>query len=316
METINNYLENMFAALPRTSQMLKLKEELLATMEDKYNELKNEGKSENEAIGIVISEFGNIDELMREVGIEIDQEQDGVPVVGVLEAEDYLNYKKKIGLHVGLGVFLCATGVALLILLGSLFGKAGSILGLITMIAFIAAAVGLFIYSGMKSENYKYLKSDFTLPSDLRASLQQRWQTFKPSFAFALIAGVCMCILSPVMLFAANLLNEEGTVYGLPGMLLMIGAAAFLFVYAGNIKESFSVLLQLEDSSKEYKENNKVIVVTAAFIWPLASLVFLIGGFVFKAWHICWIVFPITGLLFGAFSAAYSATKGNTGNSK
>ena len=38
-------------------------------MEDKYNELKSEGKSENEAIGIVISEFGNIDELINELDI-------------------------------------------------------------------------------------------------------------------------------------------------------------------------------------------------------------------------------------------------------
>ena len=38
-------------------------------MEDKYVELKAEGKSENEAIGIVISEFGNMEELIRELGI-------------------------------------------------------------------------------------------------------------------------------------------------------------------------------------------------------------------------------------------------------
>ena len=30
-------------------------------MEDKYTELKNEGKSENEAVGTVIAEFGNLD---------------------------------------------------------------------------------------------------------------------------------------------------------------------------------------------------------------------------------------------------------------
>ena len=42
---------------------------MLRTMEDKYEELKMEGKSENEAIGIVISEFGNIDELIDELGL-------------------------------------------------------------------------------------------------------------------------------------------------------------------------------------------------------------------------------------------------------
>jgi len=32
-------------------------------MEDKYNELKNSGKTENEAIGIVISEFGCVENI-------------------------------------------------------------------------------------------------------------------------------------------------------------------------------------------------------------------------------------------------------------
>jgi hypothetical protein len=38
-------------------------------MEDKYNELISEGKKENEAIGIVISEFGNLDELAEGLGL-------------------------------------------------------------------------------------------------------------------------------------------------------------------------------------------------------------------------------------------------------
>ena len=66
METIKTYLNNLFAGYPKTNEILRAKEELLSNMEDKYNELKAEGKSENEAVGIVISEFGNIDELAKE----------------------------------------------------------------------------------------------------------------------------------------------------------------------------------------------------------------------------------------------------------
>ena len=63
METIRNYLETMFLKLPNTPEVYKAKNELWQMMEDKYTELKEEGKSENEAVGIVISEFGNLDEL-------------------------------------------------------------------------------------------------------------------------------------------------------------------------------------------------------------------------------------------------------------
>ena len=69
METIRQYLETMFASLPDTPEVRKAKEELLQMMEDKYNELLAEGKSDNEAVGTVIAEFGNLDEIAEELGI-------------------------------------------------------------------------------------------------------------------------------------------------------------------------------------------------------------------------------------------------------
>ena len=66
MDTIRTYLDNMFLSLPETPETLRAKEELYAMMEDKYAELKASGKSENEAIGIVITEFGNLDEVLTE----------------------------------------------------------------------------------------------------------------------------------------------------------------------------------------------------------------------------------------------------------
>ena len=70
METIREYIESMFRNLPQTGKVLKAKQELLSMMEDKYEELKNEGKSENEAVGTVIREFGNLEELATELGID------------------------------------------------------------------------------------------------------------------------------------------------------------------------------------------------------------------------------------------------------
>lgn len=68
METIKNYLETMFRNLPDTDQVRKAKKELLQMMEDKFSELRNNGVSENEAVGTVISEFGNLEELAEDLG--------------------------------------------------------------------------------------------------------------------------------------------------------------------------------------------------------------------------------------------------------
>jgi|GEM_PF-247120 len=60
MDVIKTYLDNVFAAFPQTEKLRALKGEMLAGMEEKYHALKNEGKSENEAIGGVIANFGRV----------------------------------------------------------------------------------------------------------------------------------------------------------------------------------------------------------------------------------------------------------------
>lgn len=69
MNVIIAYLETMFGAYPATPRMLEAKAELLAMMEDAYAAATGAGLSENEAVGKVITEFGNLDELAPVLGI-------------------------------------------------------------------------------------------------------------------------------------------------------------------------------------------------------------------------------------------------------
>lgn len=70
MKIIAEYLDSLFLNVPITSETKKAKEDLLALMEDHYHELIAEGKNEHEAIGAVITEFGSIDELLEELGVQ------------------------------------------------------------------------------------------------------------------------------------------------------------------------------------------------------------------------------------------------------
>ena len=69
METLRNYLDSMFKRYPETPEAEHAKAELWQMMEDKYNELLADGKKENEAVGIVISEFGDLEEVAESLGI-------------------------------------------------------------------------------------------------------------------------------------------------------------------------------------------------------------------------------------------------------
>lgn len=320
METIKNYLDNMFVGLPKTDRIQDLKSNLLSNMEEKYNELKSQGKSENEAIGIVISEFGNIDELISELGIQKNDVDSSRPMVTEAEVESYLKIKKTMGIQIGIGVFLCILAPAMLILLSTLFDdgtlalglsdSAKSIPGLIVLFILITIAVAIFIYSGMNFERYKYMEEGVTLPGNLEVSLKQQYDSFIPSFYVRLIMGVCLIVLSPISLFISNLISDQASPYGVVIMLILIAVSVNLFITYGVTKEAYERLLKIGDYTTIKKED-KVIGAVATIVWPLAVLIFLFFGFVFHAWHISWIVFPITGILFGMFSGAYSIITSN-----
>ncbi|MHA6532201.1 permease prefix domain 1-containing protein [Paenibacillus sp. BAC0078] len=269
MDTIIGYLNNMFAVLPKTAQMQGLKQDLLASMEEKYYELKQEGKTENEAIGIVISEFGNIDELIAELDIQVEGAESPLPPyppLPLLAPEDtwgYMAAKKKSGFLVGLGVMLCIGGAALLILLHSLaeFGflrgiiieDTASILGVVILLILVALAVGMFIFSGTMLEKYKYLRKGFDLPYELQTEIQQRSGAYASTYNLSLVMGVCLCVLSPVPVIAWSVFNDNNTAYGVVILLALVALAVFLFIYYGSVKESYSFLLGEGEFSKEKK---------------------------------------------------------------
>lgn len=69
MEIIMAYLDTMFSPYPQTPRLLEAKAELRAMMEDAYTAAIAAGRSQNEAVGQVITEFGNLDELAPLLGI-------------------------------------------------------------------------------------------------------------------------------------------------------------------------------------------------------------------------------------------------------
>lgn len=72
MNVIIAYLETMFSAYPQTPRLLEAKAELQAMMEDAYTGLIAQGASQNEAVGTVITDFGNLEELASVLGISAE----------------------------------------------------------------------------------------------------------------------------------------------------------------------------------------------------------------------------------------------------
>ncbi|WP_244834415.1 hypothetical protein [Clostridium sp. BJN0001] len=66
MNTLTTYVNNTFSGVPQTEEIKQLKSEILNRMESDYKKLQSEGKSDEEIVGIIISEFSNISDLINE----------------------------------------------------------------------------------------------------------------------------------------------------------------------------------------------------------------------------------------------------------
>ncbi|EFF78734.1 permease prefix domain 1-containing protein, partial [Schaalia odontolytica] len=72
MDTIDNFLDAMFAPYPASTRLTDAKAELRAMMEDAYADALASGMTHNEAVGRVITDFGNLQEIAPVLGIADD----------------------------------------------------------------------------------------------------------------------------------------------------------------------------------------------------------------------------------------------------
>ena len=314
MNTIRNYLDNMFLGMPQTDDVIRAKMELLAMMEDKYNELKSSGKTENEAIGIVISEFGNLDELADTLGIkEIMENKTDIPIVSYGEAMQYIENSKSTAPKTALGVLLCILSPVILLLLLGL-----SELNLITvkeeyliavslavLICFVAAGVSHFIRFSSKLEKYEYLQEnvfelDYRTEQMVRGIQEQDEQIYKSAVNISVI-GYILCAL-PIIITPLMLEIEGLSVISVAVTLIIIAYATYNLISKSAVQEACNVLLQQGEYSIKSKSNKISRTVTKVY-WLVIVAIYLGYSFITNNWAMSWIIWAIAGVLFGAVKA-------------
>ncbi len=133
----------------------------------------------------------------------------------------------------------------------------------------------------------------------------------------AIIIGVGLCILSPIPLFLSAVFTQFRPEYGLVVLLAMIAVAVFIFVRFGIAKAGYARLLQQGEHARPGKKGGKdskaekITSTVASVVFPLAALAYLLMGFLGGLWHPGWLIFPITGILFGVFSSIIESVVGH-----
>ncbi|MDU2757121.1 MAG: permease prefix domain 1-containing protein [Enterococcus faecalis] len=314
MKIIEEFIDSLFSGVVETSETKQLKADLLANAEDRYEDLLSQGKSENEAIGTIISEFGTIDELMEELNLEnkqVDETNDsmnGLPEISVEEGLDYLAVQRKGAIQIGLGLVCLFIGVAI--------------------------GVPLFIVAGNRFVAMDKQLGQRLIPIKLKKEVAQREQSFQRSFIFCMAAGVVFCILGliPVVVFSSGLhlmmrrsMHQmmggqyyNGTM-GISWLFFLVSVGVFLFIFGGVIKGSFNKLLNetyfysehvghpdfapQQTKTEEGPVGNPVGAIIASVYWPLVVALYLFISFVLGDWRFSWLIFMFAGIFYNTIQA-------------
>lgn len=327
METIISYIENLFRNYPDTPKIRKAKEELLGIMEDKYHELKAQGKSENEAIGVVISEFGNMEEIAFELGEEgkpgsmqsgdaasreSAKEYEEVYPMDLGQAKEYVSWKISFGYYIALGVALCICSPVCACILdalsegGILSSRFGEMAGALAMFAMVAAGVAIFIIKGIADEGRegKLKRKKVQLDYEAKKYMEQEKEAYMTKFGVFIAIGVVFCIVSvvPVIIIEAfvegtNFFWLEDVAGAMLFILVAIGVSCF--ITAGVRQGAYEVVLGEKVLKNPREEENEVMNVVSRIYWLVVTLIYLSWSFFSGAWGTTWVIWPLAGILFG-----------------
>ncbi|MCL2223772.1 MAG: permease prefix domain 1-containing protein [Defluviitaleaceae bacterium] len=282
MDVIKNYIDNVFAAYPQTDEVLALKKNMLADMEEKYTALRQNGKTEHEAAYSVIADFGNMEEITAELGLEGKSTAETL-FLPMDDARNYLKKSKQSGIITGLGVWLIIFGVSTTIVLDE---------NVIPMFVAIAIAVTMFIVNSARMSKYEpYDETTLRFDKDTAERLSEKHAAFMPRYTAMIAVGVALIILAVGAVASVDL--------AIPVFLNIIGFSVFLFIVAATYSSAFDALLGKGDYTNKVanKKADGIIGTVAAIYWPLVSALGV--GLLFLGVDNFWIVWPVAGIIFG-----------------
>ena len=339
METIKNYLDNMFANLPHTDEVLKAKNELSQMMEDKYNELIEEGKTENEAVGIVISEFGNLNEIADDLGInETVKQVNENPVYANARkitpegAIKYLKDNSKASFLRALGVFLCIVSIIPAICVSALVDAdyleewIEDVVGVSTIFPIILIAVILFVISNSIMKKWKFIKNELVV-LDYQTASQIKFDMDNNSKVYAVIraVGIVLCAICwlPAAILSEINFDEDIRVFtdeiAAPVALFsLVAVGVLLIVVSTGVMKGYKTLTKASDGNtmvgsyvnegvKVYKDSKMEDIMK--LYWPTVTCIYLIESFLTFNWGSSWLIWPIAGVVKYLIDTATMETK-------
>lgn len=317
MDTIKEYILNIFSTLPQTAKIENLKQELLANMEDKYEELKELGKSESESISIVISEFGDIDELLLELNLKKETKETQLEKFTI---SNYFNESRKSFKKIGYGILLTLLGVSVAYLFyelikfnfifSTLSNNALYLIPIVCLLIFILPSIYIFISEGLNINKLNQIKNNnYKLSEDAKKLLNTEYELFKPKFAKGITLGIILvfCSLISLIILKTNIGIKNSITACI--FLVLIAIAIITFINVGTYYSDLQFFITTREYILKNKDIDRVLGAVAAFIFPITALICLFTIIFYKNWFLPIAIFSSVSIIYGAFAGAYFTMK-------
>lgn len=232
--------------------------------------------------------------------------------VSMEEANAFMSAMQEQSKTVSFGVLLCILCPVLLIFLNGLAeGNVGGMtetvacgIGIAALFIQVAMAVFLFVRNGSKMERFDYLeKEDFETAYGVTGLVKENKAAYEPTYIRFLSLGIVICVLSPLPLIIAALVNEADVLLiSMTALLLCIVAVGvYMIIRVVTVRESYQILLQEGDYNKKEKKKNNAASAASTIYWSIAVAVYLTWSFTSNKWESTWILWPIAAVLCAPF---------------
>jgi transcriptional regulator with XRE-family HTH domain len=236
---------------------------------------------------------------------------EGTVTVDLETAGAYLDARERVAPKRALGVMLCILSPVALIVLGaaseagslSLSGARATAAGLAVLMLLVAAAVAIFIKIGMHDERYHQLRHNpIETAYGVIGMVRERRGAYESTHTRRMMTGVSLCVLACVPLFALGLMNPDDAFLNALGvglLLVFVAVGVYLIVETSTIWESYQVLLEERDYTRQAKAFTQRI---GGVYWGIITAAYLLVSFVSGRWDMTWIIWPVAGVTYGAIA--------------
>lgn len=217
---------------------------------------------------------------------------DGSPLrkVSMEEANRFLRLSEKRAPKTAFGVTLCILSPIVLIILAGLsdyrpnfFGGftitenfAGGV-GVAVLLTIIACAVAIFLISDKELRDFDYLENDSIETSyGVSGMVKERREAYSSRHTKSLILGTVILILSVIPLFLSAITDDDLTaIMGFAMLMAICSAGAYILVKTSIINDSYNILLEAEEYSRENKSAKRKRRDIMVIYWLIVTAVYI-----------------------------------------